>query len=464
MRVSMEQFYKDLAAKSIANLGEYSEARVEQRQVREFAMKNGMLISAAAYKHEGIGVRFFNKGSLGFFSTNDAENVARAASSAASMTKKAIPASEVYKLSQEETSKADYSIVEKKPLMEVAVEDCTELLKNIDAALAEKGFSSRLLSLEMELINKTFINSQGSEIHSLIPRVNFHYLFTNDVCQRFWQKGACAGWEVFNEWNLEETVPQEAADVSKANQTTLRVTEKVDMVVSPEIAGIIAHESCGHPYEADRILGREAAQAGESFLKLNMRGTKISNPGISVVDDPTIKGSFGYFEFDDEGTKAKPKKLIDNGVINALLSDRSNAAIIGEKSSGNSRAASFDREPLIRMSNTFFENGEKSEEELLAEVKRGVYLKRFMEWNIDDMRFNQKYTGCEAYLIENGEITKPVKSPIIEITTPQLYSSIVEAGNNLHFEAASCGKGEPMQGMPVFMGGPSLLIKNINLK
>ncbi len=460
----MEGFYKDLAAKSITNLGEYSEARIERRQVREFAMKNGLLLSAAAYKHEGIGIRFFNKGSLGFCSTTDVDNISKMISPASAMVKKAISSSEVYKLSQEDASKASYSIVEKKPLMDVAVEDCVELLKNIDASLAEKGFDSRFLSLEMELIDKTFINSQGSEIHSLIPRVNFHYLFTNSVCQRFWQKGACAGWEVFKEWNLEEAIPQEAVDVSKANQTTLRVNEKVDMVVSPEIAGIIAHESCGHPYEADRILGREAAQAGESFLKLNMRGTKFSNPGISVVDDPTIKGSFGYFEFDDEGTKAKPKKLINSGIINALLSDRSNADILGEKSSGNSRAASFDREPLIRMSNTFFETGTKSEEELLSEVKRGVYLKRFMEWNIDDMRFNQKYTGCEAYLIENGEITKPVKSPIIEITTPQLYSSIVEAGNNLHFEAASCGKGEPMQGMPVFMGGPSLLIKGVHLK
>ncbi len=460
----MQDFYIDLAAKSIAHLGEYSEARIEKREVKEFAVKNGVVIAAASYTSQGIGIRFIEKGALGFCSTNQPDAIGSIVQSTSAITKRALGKSEAYEMASEKPCKASYSVVQKQKLMDGSVEDCIALLKDIDSRLNELGFGSRFLSLELELIDKTFINSQGSEIHSLIPRVNLHYLFTSDKCQRYWQKGACRGWEIFKEWNLEENIPKEAEEITKASNTTTRITEKVDLVVSPEIAGIISHESCGHPYEADRILGREAAQAGESFLKIEMRGTKISNPGISVIDDPTVKGAYGYFEFDDEGVKAKPKKLIDNGIINALLTDRINAAVLGEQSSGNSRAASFDREPLIRMSNTFFEPGSKSEEELLAEVKRGVYVNRFMEWNIDDVRFNQKYVGCEAYLIENGKITKPVKNPTIEITTPQLYSSIVEAGNNLEFHAASCGKGEPMQGMPVFMGGPSLLIRGVNLK
>ncbi len=460
----MEPFHRDLAERAITRLGQYAEARLEQRSVKEFAVKNGALISAASYSAQGIGIRFLEKGSMGFCSTTELSHVAKLAQNAHAMAKKPTARKEVYSLSKESVNKAKYEAPQKHKLMNVETEEFIELLLGIDAGLAELGFSSRFVSLELEEIEKIFLNSQGSEVHSQIPRVSIHYLFTGENCQRFWQKGACKGWEVFDEWNLEESVCQEAGEIAKANQNPVRVAEKVDIVVSPEIAGIIAHESCGHPYEADRILGREAAQAGESFLKLEMRGTRISNPGISVVDDPTVPGSYGFFEFDDEGTRAKPKKLINNGAINALLSDRVNAAFLGEQSSGNSRAASFDREPLIRMSNTFFETGEKTEEELLQEVKRGVYVKRFMEWNIDDMRFNQKYVGCEAYLIQNGKITTPVKNPIIEITTPQLYASIAEAGNNLEFHAASCGKGEPMQGMPVYMGGPSLLIKGVQLK
>ena len=83
----------------------------------------------------------------------------------------------------------------------------------------------------------------------------------------------------------------------------------------------------------------------------------------------------------------------------------------------------------------------------------------FMEWNIDDKRLNQKYVGAEAYLIENGRITKPVKRPILETTTPEIWSSIVKIANNMEFHAATCGKGEPMQGVPVTMGGPSALLR-----
>ena len=456
--------YLDNVRKTITSLGEYSEARLEHSSVKSFAMKNGVLIGAAAFQRQGVGVRFLDKGSLGFCSTDQFDSLSSVVSESGKITKKAIPKSEVYALSQEEVFKANYSVVEKQPVNSVSVEECVELLNRIDANLIEQKVLSRFLSLELESIQKIFINSQGSEIKSVFPRVSIHYLFTTEKTQRFWQKGACRGFEIFDEWNLDEAIPNEAKEITAANNSAEHVTGKFDLVVSPEIAGIIAHERCGHPYEADRILGREAAQAGESFLKLNMRGTKFSNDCVSVIDDPTIKGSYGYFEFDDEGTRAKPKKLIDKGKINALLSDRINASTIGEKSSGNSRAAAFDREPLIRMSNTFFEPGTKSEQELFEDVQNGIYIKRFMEWNIDDIRYNQKYTGCEAYKIENGKLTVPVSNPTIEITTPQLYSSIVDVANNLEFHAASCGKGEPMQGMPVYMGGPSLRINNVYLK
>ncbi len=460
----MEQIDIDTVRKTLHSIGEYAEARIESTSVQEYSMKNGVLLGAASYESNGVGVRFLQKGSLGFYSATNPANLSSLSHRVSAMAQRSLTSSESYKLSQEEAYNAKYSVIQKEPVQNVSPEQCIELLKTIDANLASEKVSSRFLSLELEYIEKTFVNSSGSEIKSAIPRISFHYLFTSENSQRFWQKGACEGFEVFKKWKLDEAIPLEAREIAKANQNAEHVAGKFDLVVSPEIAGIIAHESCGHPYEADRILGREAAQAGESFLKLKMRGTRFSNDCVSVIDDPTVKGSFGYFEFDDEGTRAKPKKLIDHGKINTLLSDRINAAAINEKSSGNSRAASFDREPLIRMSNTFFEPGTKSEQELFESVKNGVYIRRFMEWNIDDMRYNQKYTGCEAYKIENGKLTAPVSNPTIEITTPQLYSSIVDIANNLEFHAASCGKGEPMQGMPVYMGGPSLVIKGVNLK
>ena len=107
--------------------------------------------------------------------------------------------------------------------------------------------------------------------------------------------------------------------------------------------------------------------------------------------------------------------------------------------------------------------GKYSKEELIAGVKKGVFMNNFMEWNIDDKRLNQRYVGAEAYLIENGELTHPVLNPILEITTPALYSAVDAVGNNTEYHTGSCGKGEPMQGIPVWFGGPSIRLRNVRL-
>jgi len=137
---------------------------------------------------------------------------------------------------------------------------------------------------------------------------------------------------------------------------------------------------------------------------------------------------------------------------------------MGIKSNGGARANGYDKEPLVRMSNTFVLPGNYNEDEIFEGVKKGVYFKNFMEWNIDDKRWQQKYVGNEAYLIENGRITKPVKAPILEITTPGLWGSVDAVGKNMEYSAGTCGKGEPMQGIPAWMGGPMMRLRGIHIK
>ena len=102
-------------------------------------------------------------------------------------------------------------------------------------------------------------------------------------------------------------------------------------------------------------------------------------------------------------------------------------------------------------------------EELLKEVREGIYLKSFTEWNIDDKRLNQRYTGLEAYRIKDGEVGRLVKAPVLEITTPVLWGSVKGRNKRLEFEAASCGKGDPMQGIPVWTGGPDTLLRAVRI-
>ena len=210
-------------------------------------------------------------------------------------------------------------------------------------------------------------------------------------------------------------------------------------------------------------LGREAAQAGESYVKPDMIGHRIGTGAVTVVDDPTVPNSYGFYEYDEEGVRAGRRTLIKNGIIAGFLQNRETAAELGVSSNGAARAVSYDREPIIRMANTFMLPGDYNDEELIEDVSKGVFIKTFMEWNIDDRRYNQRYVGLEAYLIENGQITSSVRNPILEITTPGLYSSVDAVGKTVEYEAATCGKGEPEQGAPVWHGGPPIRLRKVRL-
>jgi len=194
-----------------------------------------------------------------------------------------------------------------------------------------------------------------------------------------------------------------------------------------------------------------------------MIGKRIGTEVVNLVDDPTVPNSYGFYLYDDEGVKARRRFLIKNGIINVFLQNRETAAEFGIKSNASSRAKEWFSEPIVRMANTFVLPGNYNFEELSETIKNGVYIKTYMEWNIDDKRYNQKYTGLESYLIKNGKINKFVKAPSLEITTPAFWSSIDAVGKDLEFTAGSCGKSDPMQGVPVWFGGPSIRLRNIVL-
>jgi TldD protein len=286
--------------------------------------------------------------------------------------------------------------------------------------------------------------------------------------QAYEQFGYSGGWEAFKGWNVTEKMIHNAKILKEIITKGKAVKPgTMDLVCGPEVTGIAAHESCGHPMEADRILGREMSQAGRSFIFEGgpyWIGTKIGSEVVTIVDDPTIEHSYGFYAYDDEGVKARRRYLYKNGIINEFLHNRESAAKLGTKSNGSSRSVNYDREAIVRMANTFVLPGKMSEEEILEGVKNGVYMKSFTEWNIDDKRFNQRYVGREAYIIENGELKYPVARPVIETTTEKFWTAVDAVSENIEFDAATCGKGDPMQGVPVYTGGPSIRLREVYVK
>lgn len=468
---------RDLATGAVdlaLDLGaEYAEARMESFVSNSLFLKNGNPEISGFGNFSGMCVRVLVQGGMGFASTdilkksnveNRVETAVRMAKASSRLVKERIT------LSDEPTHVIDYTVPQKKKVSDVQLDEIVDVLGHIDKAMTESApLASRFIELGMEERAKFFANSDDSRIGSLIPRIHLFTIPTimegDQISQAMIQRGVSMGWEYMDPVKRSEEICHEIAMTYKNMKEGKKAPKgKIDMILGPEVVGIAAHESCGHPYEADRISGREAAQAGESFIKASMLGTRIGSDAATVVDDPTLENSYGFYLYDDEGVKARPKILIKNGMINEFLHNRETSASMDlGASNAAARANNFDREAIVRMSNTFVAPGEFSDEELFADVKLGVYMKSFMEWNIDDKRYNQRYLGREAYLIENGEIKTPVKAPILELTTPAFWSAIDAVGKKLEFSAATCGKGEPSQGIPVYTGGPHLRLRNITL-
>jgi len=455
---------------------EYAEARFHVDTGSGVTLTNGIPEPVQLARARGIAVRVLVEGAMGFASTNNLfrESVSQAVEVAyrtAKASRKLV--ANPIRLSNEKTEEARWESKARKPLLDVTTEEkfktLEEIEKNLTRDVVRVDLPSRTLVLFDDTTDRYFANTEGARIHGTVSRIGLLYVLTANepgkgTIQRIRQHGGTGGWDQLEQWNPPKLVCEEAATLGRILREGKHTPrEEMDVILGPEVTGIVCHESCGHPQEADRILGREAAQAGESYVKPDMIGYRVGTEAVTIVDDPTVPHSYGFYVYDEEGVKAGSRTLIKDGVITEFLHNRETAAELGVNSNGAARAVSYDREPIIRMANTFMLPGNYSSEELVHDVKKGLFVETFMEWNIDDRRYNQRYVGLEAYLIENGDMTSPVRNPILEITTPGLYSSVDAVGKEVQFEAATCGKGEPDQGAPVWHGGPAIRLRKVRL-
>jgi TldD protein len=454
----------------------YAEARVQRNIGHTYTLKNGTAEPVALTRKLGVGIRVIVDGALGFASTNSLEqNNIRSAAESAVRTAKAsrrLIASPT-RLSPEKSWEDNWEAKMKVDFRQVPPEEKFEVLFTIEKSLAHENvhvaLPSRILLFDEDLTEKYYVNSEGANLHGIVPHLSLFFILTasepgKGTVQRIRHEAQSRGWEALEDWKPKEIAADEAKILGRLLREGVSSPRgDLDVVLGSEITGIVCHESCGHPQEADRILGREAAQAGESYIKPDMIGQKIGTENVTIIDDPTLPNSYGYYLYDDEGIKAGPRVLIKDGVISDFLHNRETAAELSVASNGASRSVAYDREPIIRMANTYMKPGDHTLEELIEGVQHGVYIKSFMEWNIDDRRYNQRYVGLEAYLIENGETTTLVRNPILELTTPGLYGSVDAVGKEMEFAGATCGKGDPMQGVPVWTGGPPIRLTQIQL-
>jgi TldD protein len=433
-------------------------------------IRNGGLEVYGYGINEGLSIRTLVDGSMGFSTTDnlDPNNIMKVVESAVKLAR--MQGEGKIGLSDEKSYIVSYSIGQKSRFEDIPLEEKLEYLVDLDKKILSLAndvkIPSRTFIVNFTLSRKILATSEGTIIKSETPRIRIDaYIvltYQDRSITRFVSIGGSVGWEAIKIWDPQEKFVNNITDLLKIIKEAKKVDEgKYDIILGPETSGLAAHESCGHPFELDRILGREGAQAGESFITVDMLGEEISCEEVTLIDDPTLPNSYGFYLYDDEGVKARTRLLIKEGRINEFLTNRETAYVLGTCSNASARSSAYNREPIVRMANTYFAPGTHSFDELIKDVKKGIYLKSFGEWNIDDRRYNMRFVGQEAYLIENGEIKHPLWNPIFEITIPEFYKSIDALDKNLEFEPATCGKSDPGQGVPVYTGGPNLRVRGV---
>lgn len=449
-----------------------AEVRLEERNMRGLDVKSSQVSSLNSLEDTGMNVRVVLPTGIGFASSNRVSRVegARLAKQALRLAKGGKRKSPVA-LSSEQPVRTSWAVSQKRSLIDVTTEDKLAFLRELDSLVVKTGVKvqGRYYELMDYEIGGFFANSEGSRIRSFIPRVvigaDNMVSSKGELAMSLREWGACGGWEKVEEWDLGRVLPAEVRMLkNQLDHGRMLKPGVYDLVCGSEVTGIAAHESCGHPMEADRILGREMSQAGKSFVSQEMIGKKIGSKYATVIDDPTVPGSYGYYLYDQEGVKARPRHLYKEGLINEFLQNRETASRMNLKSNGSSRSEYYLREPIARMANTFVAPGDFEEDELIGSVKDGVLMRSFTEWNIDDKRYNQKYVSREAYFVKDGELAGPAKKCTLEITTPGFWGAIDAVSKKVEFDAAECGKGDPIQGMAVCTGGPMLRLRSVTLK
>ena len=460
---------EDLALKAIeyaSKIGaKYADIRIEKSEGEGFILENGEVEHIASGLDEGAGIRALVQGSWGFYATSKLtqENIMKATELAVKLAKIAsLRAAKPIKLADVKIVKDKYIVKVKKKLEDYPAEERVKLAKECDSAM--KKISDRIhktsVFIGSDKFHKIFQSSEGalidydhSKCYIALGAIAYESGLTEVVGR---EEGGTGGIERVTELNvieIAETTAKKAKDLLNAQTPP---TEKLPVIMDPDYVALLTHEILGHPSEADRVMGQEAAWAGVAWWK-GMLGQKVGSDLLNVSDDPRIEGSLGYYKYDDEGVPAEEKILIKNGVLNSHMHSRETAAIFGVKPNAGMRASSYRFVPLIRMSNTFIKPGDFSFEEMLEDTERGVYVVGNKIPSIDNRRYNWQISAQWAFLIEKGELTKLLRDVTVTGVAPEFFNSIDAVGKDFQIRPVSnCGKGDPMQGLYMGNGGPHI--------
>ena len=321
-----------------------------------------------------------------------------------------------------------------------------------------KGSDPRIVNCQvryMELGEYSVFASQYADLAQRVQRVRLVLVIIvageDGQIQYDWtSKSGGAGWEVldFSDEEIQDLVDS-AVELLSAQRIE---PGEYQMIATPGVSGVICHESFGHGVETDMFLKHRARAA--HFID-RMVGSSL----VNIMDDPSRSGGFGSYFFDDEGRMASPTQIVESGIFRRGITDFYSATALNIPRSANGRRQDYSRKAYARMSNTYFDAGTSTLDEMLAQVDHGVYLDKWSSGMEDPQGWGIQVTCHYGHEIRDGRITDRVFAPIgISGYVPEVLQSISAVSTALGLDAGNCGKGHK-ESVPVASGGPHLLLK-----
>lgn len=329
---------------------------------------------------------------------------------------------------------------------------CRELHRRLN------GRNPRIVNCQVryiELSESSVFASQYADLAQRVQRVNLFLVVVvsgedGQIQYDYTSKSGGAGWEVLD-FTDEEI--QKLVDSAVALLSSERIEPgEYQLITSPGVSGVICHESFGHGVETDMFLKQRARAA--HFID-----RPVGSSLVNIMDDPSKPGGYGSYFFDDEGRMASPTQVVENGLFRRGITDFYSATALGIPRSANGRRQDYSRKAYARMSNTYFDEGTSTLDEMLAQVDHGIYLDKWSSGMEDPQGWGIQVTCHYGHEIKGGRITDRVFSPIgISGYVPDVLQSISAVSTGVSLDAGTCGKGHK-ESVPVASGGPHLLLK-----
>lgn len=453
----MEEILEEIKFKLPRYEVDYLDLRIEERKGVHFRVRKGEVENIVETDNIGYGIRTLFKGRWGSVSGTDLSKLNEKIEEAISFAKligdgkTKFDDSGIYQDEVKSPMKEDLIKIPLKEKIDRFL-GYYKLITNFDKKIQD----SSSIVYQDSTLGKTFLNSRGSVIKQEFKRAGYSIAIDarekNKIQSAFHGSSTLSDFEKI--FGIEKQIQETCSLALNLLNAKPVKADKYTVICDQELTGLFVHEAFGHLSEADNVY------KDEEMRKIMKISRKFGKDNLNIIDDPSMENGYGSAKYDDDGVLSTKNYLVRNGKLTGRLHSRETAGIMNEKPTGNSRAINYDYMPIVRMSNTYIDKGNDTFEDMIKDVKLGIYAKGFLggQTNHENFIFSPQY----GYMIRNGKLAEMVRDIKLSGNVFKTLHDIDMIGDDLELRSTlgGCGKGGQSP-LPISDGGPHIRIQNV---